>query len=153
MDAWSGELLGLSVTAVFVLNLATWAIFAAIKALRIPDWSGRSGKGVRRGAPGCETHPYVSAQALLLCGACIKTQDPCAAGVEKGRKYDAHLTEVMRMSALCGAGTMPPTEWLAQDVDIGGTSSIAIVGWLTPMAGERDTQPLRGASTPRGRRQ
>lgn len=35
MDAWNRELLGLSMTGVYVMNLVAWAIFAAIKALRL----------------------------------------------------------------------------------------------------------------------
>lgn len=44
--------------------------------------------------PAAKLIRIVSALALLLCGACFKTQDPCVAGGETGRKYDAHLTEV-----------------------------------------------------------
>ncbi len=36
----------------------------------------------------------VAALALLLCGACAQPRDPCIAGGETGRKYDAHLVEV-----------------------------------------------------------
>lgn len=36
----------------------------------------------------------VSALAPLLCAACAEVRDPCVAGGETGRRYDARLTEV-----------------------------------------------------------
>ena len=44
--------------------------------------------------PAAKLTRIVPALALLLCGACAETRDPCVAGGETGRKYDAHLNEV-----------------------------------------------------------